>query len=353
MKSYFKYSTSRFLSVIFQVLLITAHSRVQAQSKYGPSDNWESHISDPALIKTSLLKKENNVLSNKDYNRTTHKTKDENLRAIKQNENLKSAVDSYNRASYMYNLGILYYSIGNYQLSLENLDSCLLLNNEMEEKVGFLKIRLGFDTLYHNWVTKETEHFIFHFQDTTTEDITIYISKKEEAFNEINSFFNSTLPKKIDYYVWVYPEQAKEILNHRLSFANPTLSCVHTQFHSPLGHEMTHIISYNATRIEYKNKIIIEGIAVYFDFSKMDNINIIRLRTKKPIQIIEVWKNPDSTAEYIQYYLGAELVSRLITTFGRKKFLKYFADQSYEHAVEVYGKKLDDMLDKFQYELNR
>jgi hypothetical protein len=54
------------------------------------------------------------------------------------------------------------------------------------------------------------------------------------------------------------------------------------------------------------------------------------------------------TPEDILYPLGDRLVKRLITTFGREKFMDLLADQIYDHAKKIYGEGLDTLLIPFR-----
>ena len=272
-------------------------------------------------------------------------------------ENAKTFPEAkdYSKAWAMCELGWCYYAKGEYNKSKENLVSCIKLNatKNATKSAQFTMIKLGFDKLYDSWITKESTHFRFHFQDTAKlANITRFIHLKEMAFDTINLFFNASLAKKIDYFVWSDTELADSLFHHRLAFSESGLCLTHTDPKHTIGHEMTHSISFNAVRPKKQTQLIAEGVCVCFDGSNRDNIAAIKKNMDSRISISEIWKNDNMIGDEVIYPLGGELLKRLILKFGREKFIQLLADQSYENAEKIYGAELSKVLFKLEGEIN-
>lgn len=262
---------------------------------------------------------------------------------------------AYSKAWTFYELSQCYYSKGDYKKAKENMSACIDLNATRNSTAAAANtmLKLGFDTLYDSWTTRETSHFIFHFQDSSAiQNISNFTQRKEAAFDKINDFFQAKLPKKIDYFVWSNPTHAESIFKRKLAFTDASLCLTHTEPEHTVGHEMTHSISYCAARNAKWTRFISEGICVYFDQSTRNNIAALKNKNDTPVSIVDIWKNDSKQGEEILYPLGGELVKRLIESFGRTKFMLLLADQSYESAKKIYGTELDTIVNKIEKEIN-
>jgi tetratricopeptide (TPR) repeat protein len=266
-----------------------------------------------------------------------------------------SDAPAYSKAWAMCELASCYYSTGDYKKAKESLTGCIELNatKNATSAANFLMLKLGLDKFYDTWTTKETPHFIFHFQDTSSFSVSNFIEKKEVAFVSINKFFKAKLPKKIDYFVWSNSNLAESLFKRGLAFTDAALCITHTEPKHTVGHEMTHSISYYAVQNAKWNRLIAEGVCVYFDLSKRDNIASLKTKNETPISITDIWKSDSKLGEEIIYPLGGELVKRLIETFGREKFMQLLADQSYESAKKIYGAELDTTINKLAEEIKQ
>jgi tetratricopeptide (TPR) repeat protein len=264
---------------------------------------------------------------------------------------------AYSRAWAMNEFGILCFATGDYAQSKENILGCITLN-ATENSVSSARksaLLLGFDPVYNTWITRETKHFIFHFQDTSIiRNLSLFIRNKETAFDSINNFFHAELPKKIDYFVWRDADMAGKLFNQPLAFTRAKFCLTHTDPNHTLGHEITHSISKYAVEITHTSSLISEGVAVYFDQSHRDNITPLKQYAKTKnleISVREIWKNNSMDDEGILYPLGGELVGRLIKKSGREKFMMLLSDQSLESAEKIYGPDLDQVISELEREL--
>lgn len=265
--------------------------------------------------------------------------------------------NSWRKAWALSYLGICYFMMQDYIDSESSLNECIKLNvtrnatnNAYQQTLLF-----GYYEYYKTWKVIETDNFRFHFQNMGTEEIEKYTSLREMAYTEINDFFKSTLPKKIDFYVWESREDAKKILRSNLGFARPNFCIVHTHYQQTIGHEMTHIISNYTSDITTKNRFINEGTAVCFDLSNQDRIKQVKnwiASNNQKIEIRNFWINGEEYGEEILYPLAGSFVNELIDNFGKEKFLEFFKNQTYNNARLVFGDNLDKVIKDFENKIN-
>ena len=209
----------------------------------------------------------------------------------------------------------------------------------------------GRDEFYKNWITVNSMHFIFHFPpNSLISDKQKFVDNHEQAYSKLNSFFNTRIPKKIDYFVWNYSQEAEKFGIGVLSFALPDLYIIHVHAMESIGHEMTHLIThYLPGSSGIKTKFINEGIATYFD---LNNRTIyggpgFKKPTEK-ISLREAWLNDYKYSDYVYYFLGAEVLKLLNQRFGKIKFIQLIKNQSYQNAKKLYGNELDKVLSEVE-----
>jgi tetratricopeptide (TPR) repeat protein len=266
----------------------------------------------------------------------------------------RSSLKPYAAAWSMADLGQCYFFMNNYKKAKQNLTSCIKMNATINatNAAKYSLLLMGMDELYESWITRESTHFTFHFQDTTAVgDVNAYIKSKESAFEEINSFLQATMPRKIDYFVWRDETAGMSVLGRALAFTEPSLCLTHTAPKHTVGHEMTHSISYYASKPVMRNRLISEGVCVYFSTSMKDNAEL--LKNQSVSSIADIWKRGGKGKDELIYPLGGELVGKLIKDFGRDKFMKLLANQSYESAKKIYGADLDSVLEQMELDNSR
>lgn len=264
---------------------------------------------------------------------------------------------SWQRAWGLGYLGTCYFMLSDFKKSESALKSCVDLNatknatNYSARRVGIF----GYDEFFNSWTIRESKNIRFHFQKKSDLEIMLFVESREKAFNEINKFFNSSLPKKIDFFVWDSRDDARRIVHRNLGFAEPSYCIIHAYFEQTEGHELTHVISHYTTAIAEKTKFINEGTAVCFDQTKQHRINRIKnwIRTNDMrIEIKEIWENGEEYPDEILYPLSGRFVQELIEKFGNEKFLELFKNQTYENAQIVYGMELFMFIKEFENKIN-
>ena len=213
----------------------------------------------------------------------------------------------------------------------------------------------GKDEFYKNWITVKSSHFIFHFPPNSLVIHKQHFADNHElAYSKLNSFFNTSISKKIDYFVWNYSQEAEKFGIGVLSFALPDLYIIHVHAMESIGHEMTHLIThYLPGSSGIKTKFINEGIATYFD---LNNRAIyggpgFKKPTEK-ISLKEAWLNDYKYSDYVYYFLGAEVLKLLNQRFGKTKLLQLIKNQSYLNAKKLYGNELDKVLAEVEKKVN-
>ncbi len=213
----------------------------------------------------------------------------------------------------------------------------------------------GFDSFFDNWKTSETKHIRFHFQNISDSEMELFMQSREKAFETVNSFFGSTLPKKIDLFVWHSKEDAMKILKTGSGFADPQFCVVHLNFQQTRGHELTHVISNYSGKMLKKTGLINEGTAVCFDLSDNKREEMVKtwlLTNKMEIDINDIWVNWGKYPQELTYPLSGLFVEELIKKFGKEKFLIFFGNQTYENAKTIFGVEIDILIQEFQNRFN-
>ena len=213
----------------------------------------------------------------------------------------------------------------------------------------------GTDNFYSDWIITKSANFIFHFPPKSlVTDRKQFAENHEQAFAKLNSFFNSNVPNKINYFVWNYSQDAERFGIGELSFALPEFCIAHVHAKQSIGHEITHIIThYLPGSMGIRTKFINEGIATYFDLNNRAVYGGPGF--KKPnekISLKEAWLNDNKYSDYVYYFLGAEVLKLLNQNFGKTKLLRLIENQSYENAEKIYGRELDIILNEIEKKIN-
>ncbi|WP_303917896.1 tol-pal system YbgF family protein [Draconibacterium sediminis] len=265
--------------------------------------------------------------------------------------------NSWRKAWALGYLGTCYFMLQDYDNSKKSTKKCFDLNvTKNATQYAYKKILMfGFDDFYKDWKIVESDNFRFHFQNMSDSDIDKYISSREKAFKNINEFFASKFPKKLDFFVWDSREDAKKLLRTNLGFADPSSCIVHSHFQQTKGHEMTHVISNYSTKMVIKTGLINEGTAVCFDQTNQDKEQIVKNWIKnndKQVDIRMIWENWKDYPEELTYPLSGLFVKELINNFGREKFIEFFGNQTYDNAKLVFGERLDKVIKDFENKTN-
>ncbi len=225
--------------------------------------------------------------------------------------------------------------------------------NSLKE-LKYIGLLLGFDKTYEDWKIRTSDNIRFHFEGTiSNEEMDRIVSTRQNAFQEINIFFDSRLPKKIDFFVWNQKDPYNEHLKTNLGFTKANFCVSHNRHDQSPGHEIAHSISFWKNFDNNRTKFINEGIGVYFDLQKNDKMHLGRQTFRRnPVDIKAVWKNQQRVADEVLYPISGAFVDFLIR-YDKLKFLKLVEKQSYDSAERIYEGKIEELINLFYIELQK
>jgi tetratricopeptide (TPR) repeat protein len=255
-------------------------------------------------------------------------------------------------------LGLCEYMTGDYRKAKTDLAAAVALNataNSAQFARNYQKL-FSFDEYYNNWKMVESERFVFHFQPSAMGNIAEFIRDREEAFATINRFFGSRVPQRIHFYVYHSDAKLRERFGKESGFAYPAYFFIHSQYFFSIGHEITHVISYYYDTPPQRRDLINEGMAVYFDLTGENKLEMARYQLKKhrieAFSLVRLWQDWKWLPNTVSYPVAGAFVKFLIEREGEAKFKRLIVDQRYENAQAVYGpQKLDALIREFEAEL--
>ena len=204
--------------------------------------------------------------------------------------------------------------------------------------------KLGFDRLYDKFITKETEHFVFHIHPNryqNQEDIHHKIERRELGYKLVGKgFFGVSLERKIHYYLWDSEDMKNYFCNSQ------TCSCygvIQEGEYNRDWHESTHVYNY-LYGMERPKAFILEGIAVYNDGRK----GTVRLSYAQAAyqklgifpNVREWWQDAEvfrKTNSWITYTTAGYFILKLRNKYGKEKLLQLAKFQTFEDACQIYG----------------
>ena len=258
------------------------------------------------------------------------------LKKAYNNEAAHLSVKSWSLAE----LGTAYYHTGQTKLGVESLKKAMEMKatRNCSRFAHRQLMRFQENDYFQKWDIQETEHIRFHFQDESIiEDLENYKNKHEEAYQNINKFFKANLSKKIDLFVWKDREEAYNLFERRLGFANSGRKIINAWYKQTKGHEICHILCDVAIKPTKKTKLINEGICVYFDQTVRNKINEARkVLPKGEFYLLELWETPTRYERDLSYPIGAAFIDFLIRKEGKAKIKALLKDQTIENAKMIY-----------------
>lgn len=212
-----------------------------------------------------------------------------------------------------------------------------------------------YDTLGVQWMTIDRDNITYYFQGTGAEGASIYTDLHEEAYNRIAPIFKPQLPQKLRFFVWTSWQDATLLFSIPEDVGGFAISreCVcHTRADIPLGHEMTHVISYWSGGVEPTeySEFINEGIAVAFDLEGDDKLETAKkaIEGKNFPGIRQIWSETYDAPSDILYPVGGAFIDFLYKKNMNEQFFRLIKEQSIENAEEIYGKdQLNSFINEF------
>ena len=254
------------------------------------------------------------------------------------------------------------YFAGYHDEAKKSLNFCdnLFLNDEQKKLKEKFAVMFGFHEFYNDWNIFETENIIFHYRKdkNSKTDIDAFVLSRENAFIKIQSFFDSKIHRKIDFYLWDSREEAFSVLQRHLGFAIGQYYLIHNAADQSIGHEITHIITHYIDGAKSITSLICEGAAVLFDQSpERDNIKFAKLMMEKnnvtTVDIKALWQNFFILSSGITYSTAVVFAQNLLNKFGKEKYIEIIKTQTYDEVCFILGKdNLEAVIEETQEMIN-
>jgi tetratricopeptide (TPR) repeat protein len=241
--------------------------------------------------------------------------------------------------SYGY-LGLCYYGLEKHIKARSNLKSAIKLEATINSTDFARKLMVAcqMTKYFDDWELIETEHIRFHIQPgCPISDIKEYCMSREEAYMKVNSFFNASPYKKVDFFLWSKPNEGKQIIGKEIGFSNTDLCIINASVGQTRGHELTHILCQYGIIPKIKNYLINEGVAVAFDQSDKDRMELARAAYKPGLSIKEIMKKNERDNDELIYPIGGALISFLLNKGGADKLKLLLHEQTWDKLIELYG----------------
>lgn len=246
-------------------------------------------------------------------------------------------------------LGICNFTTGHLTESKSNFKKAIKLN-ATKNSTKFAEKRLKLILLAEytkDWEVFETENIKFHIQPNhQIGDIKLYCSAREDAFKENNAFFNASLYKKIDFYVWSDFEEGKKVLGEEIGFANPDFCIINSKVNQTKGHEITHILCDFGIKPNKKNRLINEGVAVAFDLTNSNRLELAKSINQDNLSIKDLMKEPFKFPENVVYPIGGALIEYLMEKKDKELIKRLLKEQTYDVLLEAYGIEIIEEFDQ-------
>lgn len=257
-------------------------------------------------------------------------------------------------------LGICNFGVGKYEWSRTYLNraaetgSTDNIRRYAKEQLS----TLGFTKNFRDFRLKVSDQILFHFHPDISENIDAidkYIKEKEITFRTAKEFFNCSVPKKIDLFVWESEEEMKKHFdNSKSGFIKPELCLVHSNINNTADAELALVISHFIQQVDRKSAIINYGTAKFL--SNIDkNLfqeakEAVAKKGVKTISIKDIWAVNNTKSELFNI-ISAAFVQYLIEKEGKDKFLELFKNQTFYQAKKVYGDDINNIMSEFESKL--
>lgn len=249
-------------------------------------------------------------------------------------------------------LGTCYYSLQQYGKARQAFEA-VVDGAATKNVVAYAGKRLGLARaaeLAESWPALETAHFRFHFQASQPANtLQAFAATREQAYESHNRFFRATLPRKIDFFVWEYRQQAAKVLGEELGFTRPSEVTIHIEQNQTKGHELAHMLTFYGLSPTHTSKLINEGVAVCFDLTSRNRLQEARRAAAGPVDVWRMWAQPQGYSTQQVYAVGGALLEYLLAHGPEADVKELLRDQTPETGRRLFSKQIAD----FEKELNK
>lgn len=227
-----------------------------------------------------------------------------------------------------------------------------LTQNVARSAAGSLR-GFALDEAFADWRSLRTEHCVFVFSPAHADrDLQEFADAHEKAWQHLTSFFGGMPPWSVRYVVWDSVEEARNLAGiQSLGFARPEACLVHCRWDQTLGHELTHVVSYQVLKPTARTGLINEGLAVCFDLSGRDRLVTAQQAAGAAgltaIDLPAWWEQPPTGQDACFYPVAGAWVQTLLDRGGKEALLALCREQSLANAQVIYGDSLAVWMDEF------
>ena len=199
---------------------------------------------------------------------------------------------------------------------------------------------------FAGWSRLSTAHCRFAFSPTLADsDRQAFADEHEAAWGHLTGYFGGEPPAPVRYIVWGSVDEARSLAGIKsLGFARPEACLVHCRWDQTVGHELTHVVSFQALKPTARTALVNEGLAVCFDLTGRDRLAVARqaVAASGPdsLDLAVLWEQPPTTQENWFYPVAGAWIRMLLDRGGKEALLALCRDQSLANARAVYGDSL-------------
>ena len=249
-------------------------------------------------------------------------------------------------------LGTCYYALQEYPKAKQALEH-VVAAAATKNVTAYASRRLGMlraQELAANWKLVETAHYRFHLQAPEhLGSVEEFTAAHERAYERSNRFFQATLPRKIDYYVWDERAAATKMLGQNLGFTVAELLTSHVVKGQTKGHETAHVLTFYGLQPSPQTRLINEGIAVCFDQTIRDRMELARQATGGTVNVWQMWEKPQIYSDDQLYPVGGALLEYLLAHSSETDVKQLLREQTPELGRKLFSKQIAD----FEKELSK
>lgn len=253
-------------------------------------------------------------------------------------------------------IGVCYYMVDDIKDAQRAYETAISwdMSNRSHKAIRNGFTRMGLSNDYDAFTIKETEHIRFHFHPLALDSIKNldqFIQRHVAAYDSIQQFFHSRLPKKIDLYIWNSDTTAFSVIHGKHGFHLSRYCVAHSAFNYPPGHEIAHIVSYYTAPRDNMSFLVEEGTAICFDHSGRNNLkkaqDMVRKYSPGEVSVKDIWDKGKGD-KHVTYWVAGAFIEYLIATKGKDKFIQLLSDQTYESAQTIYGDEFTGLVANFE-----
>jgi hypothetical protein len=227
-----------------------------------------------------------------------------------------------------------------YAGSLQDFKDCAVLNATLNS-VNFAN---AYRYLYFKtadttrWVVKESDLLKCYFQKgEITANNSKFLAAHDTAYARICRYFGVTLDKKPDCFFWTDTADARLVFGSPLGFASSRKFQINSRLDQTKGHELAHVVCYQALHPILGSKLINEGVAVYLDQTVRDRLQVAKdAMAGAPLNMGDFWAN-NQNSNNAMYPVAGAFIEFLAGKGSKEQLFRLLTYQIRDSALSIYS----------------